>query len=223
MPIREAFRPAESPAECPVPIKDLIIRCRAQDPLARPTADEVWLLLAQSCRILPQSSAASVRCCLSQYLVCTLGEQLKALDAFLQPKGLRTALYCGQADIFNAKAYQSLYDEACAAGCRYHRTLLEHDCRRSGSLHGRSRTKETAVGFPSRSVQRSAVHRPQARPTKAHKPSSDVRFCLVNARRQASSEPGGASGPSRYCCHQSPAYFTLVYAASLEFLCCLRI
>ena len=43
MPIREAFRPADSPAECPAPIKDLISRCRAQDPLARPTADEVGL------------------------------------------------------------------------------------------------------------------------------------------------------------------------------------
>ena len=47
MPIREAFRSREAvcPAECPAPIKDLIHRCRDADPMSRPTANEVSVLL----------------------------------------------------------------------------------------------------------------------------------------------------------------------------------
>lgn len=53
MPIREAYqdRDANSPAECPAPIKDLIRRCRATDPMARPSADEVLIdkILIENC------------------------------------------------------------------------------------------------------------------------------------------------------------------------------
>ena len=182
IPIREAYRDANSPAECPAPIRDLIKRCRATEPLARPSADEVILSLQALCKhpsqcMFKASTAAAVletdrgRAAHA----CTNHREARLPSVHCQlPEGLPRPNQLSL-DEFIFAINPCLLNAFGSAGGGCHPALVEYDSRWPGRVPEPAGGTQAGLGSPQRPAQ-PAVCRGKGCQVHAHRPAPDLRL-----------------------------------------------